>query len=92
MLFLSLDPSAVAGLMLLNTATELMLGLFPRIPPYELGSMTKNVDWDTVIHFQEESGMTDAEYQYAVGAQEATKRQDTHTSAQRFRLEHQMDN
>jgi pimeloyl-ACP methyl ester carboxylesterase len=94
--FFALNPSAVAGMVLLDTATELTLALFPRIPPPELESLIENLDWNAATHFREDSNMTDEEYEYATGAQErcieATKRQDTHTSAHRLAHEHQIDN
>jgi pimeloyl-ACP methyl ester carboxylesterase len=94
--FFSLNPSAVTGMVLLDTATELTLAMFPRIPPPELESLIKNLDWEAVTHFREDSNMTDEEFEYAMGAQErcveATKRQDTHTSAHRLAQEHQIDN
>jgi pimeloyl-ACP methyl ester carboxylesterase len=93
--FFSLDSSAIAGMMLLDCATEMMLAMHPRVPPIELEVMAENVDWDGVTHFREESGMTEEEWKYAIEASvrcvEGVKRQDTHTSATRLAHEFQLD-
>jgi pimeloyl-ACP methyl ester carboxylesterase len=93
--FFALKPDDIVGLMLLDTASELMLALFPRIPPLEFETMTANLDWDAVTHFREDSGMTEKEYADAVQGlkrcEEANRRQDTHASAQRLAREHQID-
>jgi pimeloyl-ACP methyl ester carboxylesterase len=94
--FFSLNPSAIAGMMLLDCATEVMLALHPHIPPVEFNVMAENVDYEKATHLIEESGMTEKEWKYALEAidrcSEGVKRQDTHTSAQRLAHEFQLDN
>lgn len=79
------DIHAIAGLCLLDTATELMLAMVTRIPPLELEAIAKNVDWEKMTNLREESGMTDEEWKYVIGAQgrcvDALKIEDTHASA-----------
>ncbi|KAF2828959.1 alpha/beta-hydrolase [Ophiobolus disseminans] len=86
--FLALQPSSVAGLCLLDTATELMLALFSRVPPLELDAVARNVDFEALTHLREECGMSDEEWEYAAQAvprcAEALKREDTHASAYRL--------
>jgi pimeloyl-ACP methyl ester carboxylesterase len=94
--FFSLNPSAMAGMMLLDCATEMMLALHPRVPPVEFNIIAEDVDYEKATHFIEESGMTEEEWKYALGAvercAEGVKRQDTHTSATRLANEFQIDN
>lgn len=94
--FFSLNPSAIAGMMLLDCATEMVLALHPRVPPVELEVMSENIDYEEATHFIEESGMTEKEWKYALEAvercAEGVKRQDTHTSAHRLAHEFQIDN
>jgi pimeloyl-ACP methyl ester carboxylesterase len=94
--FFSLDPCAMAGMMLLDCATEMMLALHPRVPPVEFNIIAEDVDYEKATHFIEESGMTEEEWKYALGAvercAEGVKRQDTHTSATRLANEFQIDN
>lgn len=89
------NPDVVAGMVLLDCATELMLAFFPRIPPLELHAVAKNVDWEALTHLQQESGMTDAEWTYALEAQtrcaEAARREDTHASAHQLALHYQLE-
>ncbi|KAF2027673.1 alpha/beta-hydrolase [Setomelanomma holmii] len=89
------NPDIVAGIMLLDCATELMLAFFPRVPPLELHAVAKNVDWEELTHLQRESGMSDEEWQYAIEAQErcaeAAKREDTHASAHQLALTLQLE-
>jgi pimeloyl-ACP methyl ester carboxylesterase len=93
--FFALRPADVVGMVLLDTASELMLSLFPRIPPPEFESMIKDLDWDAATHFCEESGMTEREWADALAGQgrceEANRRQDTHASAYRLARDHQID-
>lgn len=89
------NPDVVAGMLLLDCATELMLAFFPRVPPLELHAVAKNVDWEEITHLQHESGMTDAEWTYALEAQarcaEAARREDTHASAHQLALNYQLE-
>lgn len=97
--FLSLhqsNPRVITGMILIDCATELMLALFPRVPPFELLAVAKNVDWEELTHLKDESGMTDEEWDYAYKAQqrckEGAKREDTHASAHRLAQQHQSEN
>ncbi|KAJ4366331.1 hypothetical protein N0V83_007967 [Neocucurbitaria cava] len=89
------NPHVIAGMFLLDTATELMLQLFPRVPPQEWTTVVKNVDLDALTDIKRQSGMTDEEWDYAMAAQprcaEAAKREDNHASARQLALHHQFD-
>jgi pimeloyl-ACP methyl ester carboxylesterase len=89
------NPAVVAGMMLLDSATELMLAFFPRVPPLELNAVAKNVDWEELTNLHEESGLSDEEWQYAIAAQErcaeAARREDTHASAHQLALAYQLE-
>jgi len=93
--FLSLDPSNVAGMILLDCATELMMAMHKRLPPLELGAVAKNVDYEAITHLREESGMTREQWNYAMEAQGRTSenfgREDTHASADVLAQEHQFE-
>lgn len=79
------NPNVVVGVVLLDTATELMLALIPRIPPRELEAVGKNVDWDALTDLKSQSGMSDEQWNYALEAAgrctDAINREDTHGSA-----------
>jgi pimeloyl-ACP methyl ester carboxylesterase len=89
------NPDVVVGMMLLDTATELMLALIPRIPPTELGNIARNVNWEKLTNLKQQSGMTDEEWHYALSAHErsidALKKEDTHASAHQLALRYQLD-
>lgn len=91
-----LNPSTVVGMVLVNTATELMLQLHKRVPDANLVAVAKNVDWEELTHLREQSGMTDAEWRYVIGAQERTLKglqlEDTHASAHELALCRQLEN
>lgn len=93
--FFSLMPDAVAGMVCVDVATELMLALNPRIPPYELEALAEHVDYEAVTHLQEDSGMSDAEWARALAGQancaEGTSREDNHGSADRLAHEFQIE-
>ncbi|KAG9197525.1 hypothetical protein G6514_001481 [Epicoccum nigrum] len=84
------NPTSISGLILCDTATELMLQVFPRIPDANLEAVARNVDWEALTHLREESGMSDAEYAYAMEAQMRTvkglAREDTHASGRALAL------
>ncbi|PSN62749.1 alpha/beta-hydrolase [Corynespora cassiicola Philippines] len=86
---------AIAGAILLDCATELMLHLYPRVPASELMTVAKDVDWETLTHLREQSGMSDAEWAYALAAQQRTapaaQREDTHASAHQLAKLHQIE-
>jgi pimeloyl-ACP methyl ester carboxylesterase len=94
--FLSLNPSMVVGMILLDTATEVLLAMHKRLPPYEFEAVAHNVDYDEITHLKEECGMTDEQWDYAMEAQARTMesfgREDTHTSATKLAHEHQFEN
>ncbi|CAO2657913.1 Nn.00g071730.m01.CDS01 [Neocucurbitaria sp. VM-36] len=89
------NPHVIVGMFLLDTATELMLQLFPRVPPHEWVAVVKHVDIDALTDIKRQSGMTEGEWDYAIAAQkrcaEAQKREDTHASARQLALRHQFD-
>jgi pimeloyl-ACP methyl ester carboxylesterase len=89
------NPDTVAGMLLIDCATELMLQLFPRVPAVDLMAVAKNVDWEELTHLKEQSGMSDDEWKYAMEAQErcivALKLEDTHASAHQLALHHQLE-
>jgi pimeloyl-ACP methyl ester carboxylesterase len=89
------NPNIVAGMILIDAATELMLQLFPRVPSEELMAMTQNVDWEKLTHLREQSGMSGTEWEYAIAAQArctaALKLEDTHASAHALALHHQFE-
>jgi len=89
------NPDVVVGMMLLDSATELMLALIPRIPPTELDNIARNVNWEKLTNLKQQSGMTDEEWNYALDAQErssdALKKEDTHASAHQLALRYQLD-
>jgi pimeloyl-ACP methyl ester carboxylesterase len=93
--FFSLHPSSISGMILLDVATELTLALYPRVPPEEFVALAEYVDYEAVSHLKRESGMSDAEWEYALAAQarceEATRREDTHLSADRLARERQIE-
>lgn len=84
------NPATIAGLILCDTATELMLQVFPRIPDANLEAVARNVDWEALTHLREASGMSDAEWTYAMEAQMRTVkglvREDTHASGHALAL------
>jgi pimeloyl-ACP methyl ester carboxylesterase len=93
--FFALHPSSICGMLLLDVATELTLALYPRVPPEEFVALAEHVDYEELTHLREESGMSDAEWAYALAAQarcaEATRREDTHASADRLAHLHQIE-
>ena len=84
------DVDTIAGMILCDSATELMLQLFDRLPDANLMAVTKHVDWEALTHLKEQSGMSDAEWEYAIGAQgrteKALKLEDTHASGHELAL------
>jgi pimeloyl-ACP methyl ester carboxylesterase len=89
------NPKVVVGIVLLDTATELMLALIPRIPPRELEAVGRNVDWEALTDLKKQSGMTDEQWNYALEAAgrctDAIKREDTHGSAHQLASMLQID-
>jgi len=86
---------AISGMILVDSGTELMFQLFPRIPSKELAAVAENVDWNLLTHLKEQSGMSDAEWEYAIEAQKrcerATELEDTHASAHQLAVHHQLE-
>jgi pimeloyl-ACP methyl ester carboxylesterase len=90
------NPEIVQGVLLFDTATELMLSpLFPRVPPLELHAVAKNVDVEALTHLQRDSGMSDEEWEYAITASARCERalgfEDTHRSAYELAMWRQLD-
>ncbi len=86
----------IAGIVLYDTATELVLGFYPRVPSSELVEISKDVDWEGVTHLREESGLSDEQWQSIIEAVERTgprgaKREDTHVSARALALKRQLE-
>ncbi|KAL4960377.1 alpha/beta fold hydrolase [Aspergillus stella-maris] len=76
------DP--VQGIVLAETATELMYQLFPHIPPPALEKISQGVDYAEITHAREESGLTTSEWEKAMEAIQRTvpgaQREDNHAS------------
>jgi hypothetical protein len=94
--FLQLQLPNLSGLLLLDTATELMLSpLFPHVPPLALTSIARNVDVESLMHLQRDSGMSSEEWDYAIAAStrcaHALSLEDTHASAYALSLHRQLD-
>lgn len=68
--FLELQrPDAVQGMVLADTATELMYELFqPEIPPPSLQAISDGVDWAALTHLKQHMKLTDDEYREALEA------------------------
>jgi pimeloyl-ACP methyl ester carboxylesterase len=86
----------IAGMVLYDTATELVLGFYPRVPSVELVEISKDVDWEAVTHLREESGLSDEQWEYIIEAVERTgprgaKREDTHGSARALAKKRQLE-
>ncbi|RMZ67469.1 alpha beta hydrolase [Pyrenophora seminiperda CCB06] len=86
----------VQGMLLFDTATELMLALFPRFPPLELEAVGRDVDLAAITHLQRDAGFSDAEWACAIRTVErssyALSLEDTHASAHELALHRQIDN
>ncbi|KAF3004754.1 hypothetical protein E8E13_000620 [Curvularia kusanoi] len=84
------SPDTVSGMILCDTATEIMLQFFAHIPDKNLEAVAKNVNWETLTNLKEESGMSDAEWDYAMSAQARTMKaaalEDTHASGHALAL------
>jgi hypothetical protein len=94
--FLQYNVESVGGVLLFDTATEIMLSpLFPRVPPWELLAVAKNVDVEALTHLKEESRMSDEEWECAISANQrcvhALSLEDTHASAYNLALHRQLD-
>ena len=86
----------IAGAVLYDTVTELAFALFPRLPSKDLVAVIKDVDWEELTNLKEESGMTDAEWEYAIDAAGRTRekvqgREDTHRSARELAEKRQLE-
>ncbi|KAF1831405.1 alpha/beta-hydrolase [Decorospora gaudefroyi] len=92
----SSNPATITGMLLFDTATELMLSpLFPRFPPPEIMAVAQDVDYEALTHLQRDSGLSDAEWDYALLAcarcRQAQEYEDTHASAHNLSLHRQLD-
>jgi len=85
----------IAGILLFDCATELMLQLFPRIPSKELMVIAEDVDFEGITNLIEESGLTDEEVQYIMEALDRTipaaRDEDTHASGRLLAEKGQLD-
>ncbi|KAF1943583.1 hypothetical protein EJ02DRAFT_464923 [Clathrospora elynae] len=85
----------VKAILLFDTATELMLQLFPRVPPLALVEVGGNVDVAALTNLPMDSGFSDEEWKYAVAAEKrcthALGLEDTHASAHALALHRQLD-
>ncbi|KAL4797714.1 alpha/beta-hydrolase [Aspergillus venezuelensis] len=76
------DP--VAGMILAESATELMYQLFSHIPPPDLERLSEGIDYAKLTHAREESGLTKSEWERAMEAIQRTvpgaQREDNHSS------------
>jgi pimeloyl-ACP methyl ester carboxylesterase len=84
--FLQGNVESVGGVLLFDTATEIMLSpLFTRVPPRELMAVARHVDVEALTHLQEESGMSGKEWDDAISANQrcvhALSLEDTHESS-----------
>ena len=67
--FLELLRDGVKGMVLADTATELMYELFqPEIPPPSLQAVAEGVDWGHLTHLKRDMQLTENEYQAALVA------------------------
>lgn len=92
--FLELVPrGAVTGMVLADTATELMFQVFSKIPPPSLDAVAEGVDFAALTHLREESKMSDEEWENALHAiaetQNAMQDQDARGSALALARKHQ---
>jgi pimeloyl-ACP methyl ester carboxylesterase len=89
------EAHTVTGMVLIDTATELMLQFFARVPDENLMAVARNVDWEELTQLKKQSGMSDSEWNYAMQAQARTvaalKLEDTHASAHELGLKRQLD-
>lgn len=72
--FLDLYPDDVFGLVLADPGTELMYELLkPVFPPAGMEAMLKGVDWTVISNLQEESELTDEEWNRMLDALEKSE-------------------
>ncbi|MCJ1409490.1 hypothetical protein MMC19_003571 [Ptychographa xylographoides] len=64
----SLTKPAIAGIVLVDAATELMFELFPRIPSADLNTVFGDLDWAELTNLQKESQLSDEEWKAAIVA------------------------
>lgn len=89
--------SAIAGMVLVEAATELMYDLFePSIPPPVFFDVTRGVDYGAVTRTRERSGLTEHEWEHVATmirrTAAATDYEDCRISARRLLREQQMAN
>ncbi|KAK7714529.1 hypothetical protein SLS64_003491 [Diaporthe eres] len=89
--------SAVAGMVLVEAATELMYDLFePSIPPPVFFDVTRGVDYGAVTRTRERSGLTEHEWDHVAAmirrTAPATDYEDCRVSARRLLREQQLAN
>ncbi|KAF2093831.1 alpha/beta-hydrolase [Rhizodiscina lignyota] len=71
--FLEQHSEAIAGMVLADTAAELMYELWPHVPATSLEAVGKDVDFLKLTHFLEESGYTEEELEAIIKAIERTQ-------------------
>jgi pimeloyl-ACP methyl ester carboxylesterase len=64
--------SGVAGMVLVDSATELMYQTLSPIPPAELLAVFGNLDWEALTNLREESKLNDEEWETLVNAVQRT--------------------
>ncbi|POS68890.1 hypothetical protein DHEL01_v212715 [Diaporthe helianthi] len=89
--------SVVAGMVLVEAATELMYDLFePSIPPPVFFDITRGVDFGAVTRTRERSGLTEHEWEHVAAmirrTAAATEYEDCRVSARRLLREQQFAN
>lgn len=89
--------SAIAGMVLIEAATELMYDLFePSIPPPVFFEVTKGIDYGAVTRTRERSGLTEHEWEHVSAmirrTLQATEYEDCRVSARRLLREQQLAN
>ena len=59
--FLEQHPDEVAGMVLVDVATEMMYQMYPHVPSASLETIGDGIDWDKLTHLHEEGGYSDEE-------------------------------
>ncbi|KAL9115174.1 MAG: hypothetical protein Q9227_000968 [Pyrenula ochraceoflavens] len=69
--------SAVSGMVLVDTATELMYQVFPEIPDHDYEAVTDGIDFAELTHLREESQLSDEQWDRAILGIERTAQSST---------------
>ena len=93
--YYGLYPDDVAGMVLLDTNSDLLQQCFSPIPPPAYQKAIANVDLEAITHLREASGMTDEEWETAMAAvdrtQPASADEATHSSGRELARQMQID-